>query len=119
LVPETDPVPNNDTFQILATAPEEYERHINEQRIVRGLKAKVPSATDITYKKGDSVDVYPDEARRWTGPYVVQDVEGKNVMLIVDTKGPKSFSITRCKLAVAPYEVRWTETFTHRPSRDL
>jgi hypothetical protein len=111
-VPETDPVSNNDRFQMLATAREEYERHINEQRIARGLKAKVPGATYITYKKGDSVYVYRDEARRWTGPYVVQDVEGKNVSLIVASKGPKAFSISRCKLAVAPYEVRWSETLT-------
>jgi hypothetical protein len=33
-------------------------------------------------------------------------------LLIVDSKGPKAFSIARCKLAVAPHEVRWTETLT-------
>jgi Reverse transcriptase (RNA-dependent DNA polymerase) len=111
-IPETDPVSNNNILQILATAREEYERHVDEHRVAHGLKAKVPGATDITYEKGDSVYVYRDEARRWTGPYVVQDVEGKNVVLIVDTKGPKALSITRCKLAVPPYEVRWTETLT-------
>jgi hypothetical protein len=53
--------------------------------------------------------VYGDEAKRWTGPFVVQEFDGNNVQLIVDSKGPKPFSITRCKLAVFPYDVRWTE----------
>jgi hypothetical protein len=108
-VSETDPVSNSDRFKILSTAREEYERHIAEQIIACGLKTKVPSATDVIYKTGYSVYVYRDEAKRWTGPFVVQEVDWKSLQLIVDSKGPKPFSITRCKLAVFPYDDKWTE----------
>jgi hypothetical protein len=49
VVSETDPVSNNDRFKSLATAREEYERHIAEQLVACGLKTKVPSATDVIY----------------------------------------------------------------------
>jgi hypothetical protein len=66
----------NQRFKMLKAAREEYSAIVAKLRVQYGLNARPPDAANHVYNPDDSVYVYRERDRHWTGPHVVAAVEG-------------------------------------------
>lgn len=105
----TGPLTRDERLKALEIARDEYAQLIAQRRIKLGLNSNLPSSIDEQFEIGDLVYLWRETPKCWTGPFKILNLEAKNVWLKVDSKGPKPFSITRVKRALAPLSVNWTE----------
>lgn len=113
----TSSLSNKHRFRILANARAEYASHVARMRIAQGLASNVPGCVDEVYAKGDHVYVYRDTQKRWTGPHEVLEVDEKDIKLIVDSTGIKSFNVSQVKRAIEPSRIHWTEVLSNKDPR--
>lgn len=73
-------------------------------------------ASDENFVPGEYPYVWRDNFRLCTGPHEIVSVEDKNMILVVDSKGPKSFAVSSCKRAHVPVSIQRTEVL---PAGDL
>jgi hypothetical protein len=119
--------PNRERMRINEVARKEYEVIVAKQRIHLGLNKKPPPASDHVYAVGDSVYVFRERLKSWTGPHVVASVDDKDIAVYREEKsGPRHFNVWQVKpsLLSAPvvfensicaarerseYYIHWTE----------
>jgi hypothetical protein len=116
----------NRRFKMLRAARDEYAAIVAKLRVQYGLNTRPPDAANHVYNSGDSVYVYRERERHWTGPHVVATVEGKDVSVhLGEATGPRHFNICQVKPSLlsaqvmflnsisaskeCPKNIRWTE----------
>lgn len=67
----TGAIQNDLRFSIMQAARKEYAGYIAKQRVATGLATYVPPAADYDYEAGDSVYLWRESERVWTGPHLV------------------------------------------------
>ena len=67
--------PNDVRLAAAATARKEYKRLVNQMRIQRILKERVPPAAKRRYIVGDPVYIYREKEKRYLGPYTILEVD--------------------------------------------
>jgi hypothetical protein len=71
-----------------------------------GLINGPPDAENHAYNIGDSVYVYRERERHWTGPHVVATVGGKDVSVhLGEATGHRHFNICQVKPSLLPAKV--------------
>lgn len=69
-------------MKAISTARREMATIVAELRIQEALRSNVPPATDYTLKPGDHVRVYREKEKRFTGPFPMISIVGKQVFLL-------------------------------------
>ena len=106
---------NRARYRAMATARAEYEQIVARRRIAEGINHRPsPSANEI-FETGDNVYVFREKAKRWTGPYPIDRVEGKYVWVTVDSQGSKQFHVAQCKRSVVPLVPKDLQTPVKQP----
>lgn len=79
----------------LESARKEYATITAELRIRKALMSRVPRTTDLVLHPGDQVRVFRETDKKYTGPYPVIRVDGKQVF-VIDKDKEKQFSLHQC-----------------------
>ncbi len=96
------PTTQGQRFAALVTARKEYETIVSKMRVQTGIYRNAPPSSDYILSSCDSVYVYQEKLKHWTGPHFVASAEGKSVYVYVgDPTGPRQFNLS----AVKPCEV--------------
>jgi hypothetical protein len=86
---------------MMRAARDEYGSIVAKLRVQHGLKTLPPEASDYSFSPGDSVYVYKEKHRHWTGPHVVSAADGKDIAVhLGEATGPRHFSICQVKPAL-------------------
>jgi hypothetical protein len=68
-------------FKILQTTREEYATIVARLRIQLGIRKQPPPACDYVYNQGDSCYVYREKVKHWTGPHIMAQIDGKEILV--------------------------------------
>jgi Reverse transcriptase (RNA-dependent DNA polymerase) len=78
----------------------EYEHIVAKMKLSTALSRNVPAAADYSFDTGDSIYVYREIQKLWTGPHIVTRVENKGVWIQSNDRTPdKQFNISQCRPA--------------------
>jgi hypothetical protein len=88
----------NRIFKMLKAAREEYASIVAKMRVQYGLNARPPAAENQSYQPWDSVCVYCERERHWTGPHLVATADDKHSSVhLGESTGPRHFTIFQVK----------------------
>jgi hypothetical protein len=107
------PLPENSArLTAIQVARAEYEHIVAKMKLATALNRNVPAAADYCFNVGDSIYVYRETQKQWTGPHKVSRIEDKGVWIESKDKTPdKQFNISQCR--PAPMEVVDTNSDPH------
>jgi hypothetical protein len=67
-------------------------------RVRQGLRKRPPESTTHVYHAGDSVYVYREKLKHWSGPHIIAKIDGKEVAVhLGEATGPRSFNVSQIK----------------------
>jgi hypothetical protein len=95
-------------FKMMNAAREEYRNVVSKLRVQHGIRTRPPAASKQVYVPGDSVYVYREKEKHWTGPHVVASVNGKDIALhLGEATGPRHFNVWQLKLSLLSVPVQF------------
>ena len=81
-------------FRIMGTARIEFQDIISQQQLHRGLRKNPFPASEDRFQINQSVYVYREKLKHWTGPHLVINCDKKKVLLNLGKReGPASFNL--------------------------